>query len=35
MDKNSYENELQVIKWAKELGHEAKLEMERVVVSIK
>jgi hypothetical protein len=33
MDKNTYENEVQVVNWAKELGHEVKHEMERVVVT--
>lgn len=33
MEKNTHANELQVVKWVKEMGHEAVLEFERVVVS--
>ncbi len=34
MDKNTYENELQVVKWAEEMGCKAKLDAERVFVTI-
>ena len=34
MDKNSYENELEVVQWAKELGYEAKRGNERVEVKL-
>ena len=35
MDHNTYANELQVVKWVQEMGHEAKLEAERVSVTIR
>lgn len=35
MDHNTHANELQVVRWAQEMGHEAKLEMERVSVTFK
>lgn len=34
MEKNTHQNELDVIRWAKELGHEATLEFETVTVKI-
>jgi len=34
MEKNTHQNELDVIKWAKELGHETTLELETVTVKI-
>lgn len=33
MEKNSYDNELQVVKWVEQMGHKAVLEFERVVVT--